>query len=527
MTTPYINPYLAPYKPLSNITPFTYKDGLTYLEVLEALREYLNTDFVEFVNENFTALGDDFETQVNILITAVNEAIQSVIESSAEAQDAVVAELIADVESASRVALDALYAGQVTNAAIAAIVVTGATKTALDTAYANQVTNGAIADIVVTGATKTALDSAYAGQVTNAAIAAIVVTGDTKTALDSAYAGQVTDSAVAAVIEPESETANAIASIIPPVSLESPDENLSVAISDSYAGLVHGDPLDGGVGILLIYGGPGVYLPYVLSPLGLNVTGDPSGSGNNIALNPTAGQFGVVPSGGSSLSNTAAYVSLNGIKVPAFATEALPDAENAGTPNGLLAFDLTEGILKVTFDDAWHPIGGGGGGFDPAVDEIAIGTDAVASGENGIAIGNGASVTDDNSIAIGNETSVTDDTSIAIGNGAVVGATHAAVIGDDENNTPGTIRLGYGTLVFAGGSITLSLASDFQRLLFNDITLNTTYIVDGTPPTDHVQVGTMAWEFDMGIPLWLKSIETDPADNVWVDATGETVYPTP
>lgn len=67
--------YIAPFKPLSNITPFTYRDGETYLTILERIREFINTGLIDFVNENFTALGDNFELEVNKLITDVNTAL--------------------------------------------------------------------------------------------------------------------------------------------------------------------------------------------------------------------------------------------------------------------------------------------------------------------------------------------------------------------------------------------------------------------------------------------------------------------
>lgn len=77
MILPILAGYVAPFKPVANITPFTHRDGFTYLEILEELRTYVNTDLVEFINTNFTNLGDQFETQVNELITNLNSSIDS------------------------------------------------------------------------------------------------------------------------------------------------------------------------------------------------------------------------------------------------------------------------------------------------------------------------------------------------------------------------------------------------------------------------------------------------------------------
>lgn len=74
--------YIPPYQPFQNITPFTYRDGLTYLEVLEGLRCYVNETLVTFINDNLTELGDDFVTEVNALINTVNTSLGAQTDSN-------------------------------------------------------------------------------------------------------------------------------------------------------------------------------------------------------------------------------------------------------------------------------------------------------------------------------------------------------------------------------------------------------------------------------------------------------------
>lgn len=104
-----IPPYVPPYGPTPNITPFTYRDGQTYLQILEGLRVYINRTVVPFVNSNLDEFGQIFVDEVNRLIDAVNAAIDLVINDSIELQDPVMAGIIADIDSATRILLDSLY----------------------------------------------------------------------------------------------------------------------------------------------------------------------------------------------------------------------------------------------------------------------------------------------------------------------------------------------------------------------------------------------------------------------------------
>lgn len=68
-----IPPYTNSANPITNITPFTYGDGYTYLSLLEDMRVYLNT-MIESVNANTDSANDVVE-QFSALVTHVNDAI--------------------------------------------------------------------------------------------------------------------------------------------------------------------------------------------------------------------------------------------------------------------------------------------------------------------------------------------------------------------------------------------------------------------------------------------------------------------
>ena len=68
-----IPPYTNSANPISNITPFTYGDGYTYLSLLEDMRVYLNT-MIDSVNAN-TDSANDVVDQFTELVNHVNDAI--------------------------------------------------------------------------------------------------------------------------------------------------------------------------------------------------------------------------------------------------------------------------------------------------------------------------------------------------------------------------------------------------------------------------------------------------------------------
>lgn len=152
MTTQ-IPPYVAPYKPVPQVTPLTYRDGITMLKKLELLQRYINKELVPFVNDNMEQLGDDFETQANALIEAVNAAIDMVINDSVEVQDPVVAELVANATSATNDAIEALNAAIMNNAASATRVITDGLYAGKGTAVIAATDYGVIGDGVTLNTT--------------------------------------------------------------------------------------------------------------------------------------------------------------------------------------------------------------------------------------------------------------------------------------------------------------------------------------------------------------------------------------
>lgn len=112
MTIPVLPDYTAPFKPVPQVAPLTIRDGDTMLRKVEGIKKYLTRILVPWINENYAALADDFEEQVNILIDVVNAAIDSVINSSVQVQDIVVASLVNQVDSLTRVALNTLIDGK-------------------------------------------------------------------------------------------------------------------------------------------------------------------------------------------------------------------------------------------------------------------------------------------------------------------------------------------------------------------------------------------------------------------------------
>lgn len=146
-------PYEAPYKPVPQVTPFTYRDGITMIKKIELLQRYINRELVPFVNDNMEELGDAFETQVNALIEAVNAAIDMVINDSIEVQDPVVAALVANAESATNDAIEELNAAIMNNAASATRVITDALYAGKGTAVIAATDYGVIADGVTVNTT--------------------------------------------------------------------------------------------------------------------------------------------------------------------------------------------------------------------------------------------------------------------------------------------------------------------------------------------------------------------------------------
>lgn len=108
-------PYSGPGEnPSPQISPLTYRDGITLLKKLDWINRWINRELVPFVNDNFKGVADRFTADVNNLINAVNDAVNQVIGNSITVQDPVVKALLENNTSATRVALNAILAGYYT-----------------------------------------------------------------------------------------------------------------------------------------------------------------------------------------------------------------------------------------------------------------------------------------------------------------------------------------------------------------------------------------------------------------------------
>lgn len=146
--------FIWPNGPAPTVQPFTYKDGLSYLDRLDLVVRYMNRSIVTFVNDNVGGVTDTFTVEVNRLIgevndaldaqktevdtnlatqnaevdakitaleTYVNEQVALIIGDSVSIQDSIVATLIADPASLARIAGDLVWADKDIEAVVTAL----------------------------------------------------------------------------------------------------------------------------------------------------------------------------------------------------------------------------------------------------------------------------------------------------------------------------------------------------------------------------------------------------------------------
>lgn len=218
---------LPDFRPVSNITPFTIRDGATFLGKFEELRHYVTHILVPAIDAENKEIETSWEGQITFLTDYINQAIDAIINDSVDIQDPVVAQLIGDLESATRMAMNGLFADK----DIEEVVLTGRlSQTALDSAYAAKsvetiVTSGRLTQANLDGAyaAKTVQDLVSTGRLTEAnlnaayadkAIETLINSGRLSTAsLDSAYAQQ----SVEDVVNTGRLSAASIASLFGPI----------------------------------------------------------------------------------------------------------------------------------------------------------------------------------------------------------------------------------------------------------------------------------------------------------------------
>lgn len=80
ITTPHLPGFTYPSKPISNITPFTYRDGYTYLELLEGMRQYITATIVPNVNENADNLVNSINTVLETIVASNEQTLNDIID---------------------------------------------------------------------------------------------------------------------------------------------------------------------------------------------------------------------------------------------------------------------------------------------------------------------------------------------------------------------------------------------------------------------------------------------------------------
>ena len=81
--------YSVPGGTVTNVTPFTYRDGMTFLELLERMRRWINGSLVPDTNKNFEAMIKAFEDSVKKITGDSQAAVDELIKAFADLRAAV------------------------------------------------------------------------------------------------------------------------------------------------------------------------------------------------------------------------------------------------------------------------------------------------------------------------------------------------------------------------------------------------------------------------------------------------------
>jgi len=76
--------YNVPGGTVTNVTPFTYRDGMTFLELLERMRRWINGSLVPDTNKNFEAMIKAFEDSVKKITGDSQAAVDELIKAFAD-----------------------------------------------------------------------------------------------------------------------------------------------------------------------------------------------------------------------------------------------------------------------------------------------------------------------------------------------------------------------------------------------------------------------------------------------------------
>lgn len=173
---PDATPYEGGWPSIPLISPFSYRDGITFLEKLDKILDWINdelvpefNDGIQSANTNFNTANASWTAQFNSFMTEVNTALQAL-------NDTAMASLIESPASATSLALQPLYAAKSVVDALNALTTTG---------YLSQANLNAVYESVANFNTEIAtLNSTIA---TNATTAANAATANQNRVQDNGY----------------------------------------------------------------------------------------------------------------------------------------------------------------------------------------------------------------------------------------------------------------------------------------------------------------------------------------------------
>lgn len=108
-----INPipvYPIGFQPVTPVTPFTYRDGATYLDILESLKHYIAEVLVPWIQNELETEQGDVQSIVNDLIEQFNAAVTAMLNGSVVFSDPVMTSIFNNATTTFRTALDATFA---------------------------------------------------------------------------------------------------------------------------------------------------------------------------------------------------------------------------------------------------------------------------------------------------------------------------------------------------------------------------------------------------------------------------------
>lgn len=176
---PYVPDYTPSFRPVPNVTPFSIRDGDTMLKKVDYINKYLTRVLIPWIDENYQGLADAVEEDIQAMIILVNQAIQSVINNSITVQDPVVAGLIANAASQTRVAMDLVFYTKVAADAKFRTVAESYSKTDADSRFR----------LISESYTKTQVDTLIEGRASDAELTAEATTRGN---VDTALSGRIT-----------------------------------------------------------------------------------------------------------------------------------------------------------------------------------------------------------------------------------------------------------------------------------------------------------------------------------------------